>query len=140
MVVKTKKYLKTNLFPTILYARQCLSFDGMPHFPLSLTLCFLLPVKAVDSIILPTSSFLFFSSSQWVMTYFPSASFRASLALCIFLKSRWSMLFLILFQSYHTVIIRVALIHCQIKAMEELLLGSVSTSTFFRTPEISQEV
>lgn len=74
------------------------------------------------------------------MTYFPSISFGASLALCVFLKNRWLMLFLVLFQSHLTVIITVALIHCQMKAVEELLLGSVSTNTFVCTPEISQVI
>lgn len=40
MVVKNNQYLKVNLFPTILYASQYLSFNGMPHFPLSLSIFF----------------------------------------------------------------------------------------------------
>lgn len=35
MVVENHQYLKVNLFPTILYASQYLSFDGMSHFPIS---------------------------------------------------------------------------------------------------------
>lgn len=114
--------------------KECHIFPPLSH-------CFLVPVKAVDTIILPTCLFFFFPSSQQrIMTYFPSISFGASLALCVFLKNRWLMLFLVLFQSHLTVIITVALIHCQMKAVEELLLGSVSTNTFVCTPEISQVI
>lgn len=85
------------------------------------------------------SSFLFcFLLTTVIKRDFPSISFRASLALCISLKSRWLMLFLILFQSGHTVKIIETLIHCQMKVMEELLLSSISINTliFLKKSEI----
>lgn len=63
--------------------------------------------------------------------YFPSISFRASLAFCVFLRNRWLMLLLILFQSHHRIVTLVSLIQWQMEAVEDLILGSVSINTFF---------
>lgn len=119
MVVKIKQYLKMNLFchhyvpQPITQFWWYATFFHLPYYSIffwlwrlwtpSFQFYFILLLTTVDQDV----------HSQHVLQ--GQASFY------VFLKSRWLMLLAIMM---------VALIRCQVKTMEKLLLGSVSTNTF----------